>query len=511
MSELEVVGRVFSEDGTYRPSELVFTLIEGRSVALGEIVCIRHPTVSGAYVFYQVVDVPLRRKVKVYEEDLIRANRPVEDPERNYPRARATQIGYVDPETNEVKPLLEHVRPLCEVYRPTPEMVECLLRPRGDRIYVSVGKIYPKLENELYLDLGILLRQGLLIIGGVGTGKTTTMITLLITLLEECVRHGLRPHLLIVDKDGEYGCGELKEAAELAGGYVYVPVSEVGFVETYTNPDALHRRLVEVTGIHPSSKLARELKSAVQKLFASGNVVKLDEELLRRLQDAVPHNVRGELRQRLERAREVLVSASAGVQYSIDDVLDLVSRSAVVHLDCSTAETWDQVLKVVSSLLDSMYARALQDKSFGCLVVIDEVHFYAPEKGMFRPASESLHERMRDILIGKIATTGARNGVVLFVTTQRLSLVAKTLSTQVGQNLIAHKVEDVDLERLKEIAGSELVEAIRLLPRGYALVKATANPIGRPMIVKLYPRARPLSTATTCLSRWARAERPSLT
>jgi len=502
MKSLEVVGRVFSEDGTYRPNELTFTLVEGKSITLGEIVCIEHPKLDNVYVFYQVIDIPLRRKVKVYEEDLVRANQPIEDPERNYPRAYAIQIGYIDPETNEVKPLLEHIRPLCEVYRPTPDMVENLLRPRSDRVYVSVGRIYPKLENELYLDLSVLLRQGLLIIGGVGTGKTTTMITMIVTLLEECVKSGLRPHLLIIDKDGEYGCEELKSIAELAGGYVYIPIDKIGFVETFTNPDALHRRLLEVMGVHPSSRLARELKSTIQQVFVNSRVVKLSEEFFEEILNRVPPNLKSELRGRLKVAKEVLLETSSVIEYSIDDVIELISTNAVVHVDCSSAETWDQVLRVVASLLDDIYMRALQDKSFGCLIVIDEVHFYAPEKGMFRPASEVLHERMRNTLIGKIATTGARNGVVLFVTTQRLSLVAKTLSTQVGQNLIVHRVEDVDLERLKEIAGSELVDAIRLLPRGYALVKATANPMGRPMIVRMYPKAKPLSTATTCLSRW---------
>jgi len=502
MERLEVVGRVFSEDGTYRPNELTFTLIEGRSITLGEIVCIKHPKLENTYVFYQVIDIPLRRKVKVYEEDLVRVNQPIEDPERNYPRAYAIQIGYIDPSSNEVKPLLEHIKPLCEVYRPTPQMIEKLLRPRSDRVYVSVGKIYPKLENELYLDLNVLLRQGLLIIGGVGTGKTTTMITMIITVLEECIKNNLKPHLLIIDKDGEYGCEELKSTAELAGGYICIPVDKVGFVETFTNPDALHKRLLEVTGIHPSSKLARELKSIVQQIFVNNRVVKLSEELFQEIMSKVHPGLKNELRGRLKVAKEVLLEISPTIEYSIDDVIELISNKAVVHIDCSTAETWDQVLRVIASLLDSIYVRALQDKSFGCLIVIDEVHFYAPEKGMFKPASEALHERMRNTLIGKIATTGARNGVVLFVTTQRLSLVAKTLSTQVGQNLIVHRVEDVDLERLKEIAGSELVGAIRLLPRGYALVKATANPMGRPMIVKMYPKARPLSTATTCLSRW---------
>lgn len=502
MKRLEVIGRVFSEGGTYRPNELTFTLIEDRGITLGEIVCIKHPKLDDVYVFYQVIDIPLKRKVKVYEEDLVRVNQPIEDPERNYPRAYAIQIGYIDPETNEVKPLLEHIRPLCEVYRPTPNMVEKLLRPRSDRVYVSVGRIYPKLENELYLDLSVLLRQGLLIIGGVGTGKTTTMITMIITLLEECVKSELKPHLLIIDKDGEYGCEELKSIAKLAGGYVYIPIDNIGFIETYTNPETLHRRLLEVMGVHPSSRLARELKSTIQQIFVNSRVVKLSEDLFDEILGRIPINLKSELRGRLNVVREVLLEASSTIEYFIDDVIELISNNAVVHIDCSSAETWNQVLKVVASLLDNIYTRALQDKSFGCLIVIDEVHFYAPEKGMFRPASEALHERMRNTLIGKIATTGARNGVVLFVTTQRLSLVAKTLSTQVGQNLIVHRVEDVDLERLKEIAGSELVDAIRLLPRGYALVKATANPIGRPMIVRVHPKAKPLSTATTCLSRW---------
>ena len=183
------------------------------------------------------------------------------------------------------------------------------------------------------------------------------------------------------------------------------------------------------------------------------------------------------------------------------DIVNMLKEKTIVHIDCSKAESWTEVVYKLASLFNYLYDEALKDKNFGCLLVIDEAHFYVPERGTFSPAGDA-HKFMEDVLVGKIATTGARNGIVVFATTQRLSLVKKTFSTQIGQNLIAHKVEDVDLERLKEIAGPTLAEVVRILPRGYALIKATANPLKRPMIVKIEKLASPLSSTTTCLDRW---------
>jgi len=89
------IGYVYSENGLYEPDIISFTVELGARVEIGDIVCIEHPSRSGMPVFYQVFEVPVRRKARDYEEGLARAGKPLVDEARNYPRARAKQIGYV--------------------------------------------------------------------------------------------------------------------------------------------------------------------------------------------------------------------------------------------------------------------------------------------------------------------------------------------------------------------------------------------------------------------------------
>jgi len=101
-----------------------------------------------------------------------------------------------------------------------------------------------------------------------------------------------------------------------------------------------------------------------------------------------------------------------------------------------------------------------------------------------------------------IATTGPRNGMPLFIATQRLSEVDKFISTQMGQNIFAFRVEDVDLERLRSIMGSDIAYSARLLPRGYCIYKGHALKIQRPVICVVDKEADVASVGKDLLTRW---------
>ncbi len=500
LTELEVIGRIYSEGGIYTPDKIEFTLISGRKVELGEIVCIKHPRFSEKYVFYQVIDIPVRRRAKFYEEDLIRMGRYVEDPEKNYPRAIAQQIGYLD-ENDEVSMLLEHIKPMSEVYRPTTSLLMRLLKPKSTYT-IQVGKIYPQLSLPLYLDLRLLLRQGLLVIGGVGTGKTTTMITVIISILEVMKENGITPHILIIDKDGEYACKELIALAEELGGFENVKVENVK-PQVALSAENFYRKAISILGFTPQSKEGRAIKEAAFQARERGEKLIFNYETLHRIVNeyVMSLSIKQVVLSKLNRIKDKLEEEDEG-KIDVEEFLNIVREKAVVILDCSTAPDWNIVLSVVSAILERVYDEALTNKDFGLIIVIDEVHFYSPQKGTFEIGEAHLYDTLEKVLKAKIATTGARNGITLFVSTQRLANVDKTLSTQVGQNIIAHRVEDVDLERLKEIVGSELISQIKLLPRGYAYVKSSATKIRRPLIVKIEPKGYPLSTERTCLYRW---------
>jgi len=80
--------------------------------------------------------------------------------------------------------------------------------------------------------------------------------------------------------------------------------------------------------------------------------------------------------------------------------------------------------------------------------------------------------------------------------------VDKFISTQMGQNIFAFRVEDVDLERLRSIVGSDIAYAARLLPRGHCIYKGHALKINRPVITVVEKIADVASVGKDLMTRW---------
>ncbi len=177
-----------------------------------------------------------------------------------------------------------------------------------------------------------------------------------------------------------------------------------------------------------------------------------------------------------------------------------LAGSGVVVLDLSRVTDWDATYVAMDGILRAAYWRALEDLDYGLLVAVDEAHLFAPEKGGVSLADSGVAKGLRDTF-RLISTTGPRNGVVPFVATQRPALVDKSVTTQLGQNVVAHRVEDVDLERVREMLGG-IADTLRLFPAGRAVVKATAAPLPRPMVVDVDAEVEPASTGRTALDRW---------
>ena len=502
------LGYVFSENGVYEPDEIVFTVELGARVEIGDIVCIEHPSKPGAPVFYQVFEVPLRRKARDYEEDLVRAGNPLIDESRNYPRARAKQIGYIEDvgkllsgkvTADELLMLIEHVKPLSEVYAPKHEVIEKLLEPSAPS--VEVGSIYPSWKHKLKLELPKLLRQGLLIVGGVGTGKTTTMLTLLIRIIRKIRELGGTPHILVIDKDGEYGSQELREAAGGKGNYTRIHVDEIDVLEFMSRDEYLRELLVNLGYYDRRTKAAKAIEVAVKNLHEESFTLTPDyvlEKILPEIQDV---KLRAEIRSRIVEWKKKFENQQLSMpKYDISDIVDLLKFKTVVHIDLSATRDFDHAFKVLTNILRKIYSEALVNERFGCIIAIDEAHLFCPEKGGITLAGDEAIRSLRDT-IHLIATTGPRNGVTPFIATQRPSLISKTITTQMGQNIIAHRVEDIDLARIEEIVGP-IARKVRVLPRGWAIVKALAAKIREPLIVRVEAETTPESTGKTAYDRF---------
>jgi len=499
------LGYVFSENGVYEPDEIVFTVELGARVEIGDIVCIQHPSKPGVPVFYQVLEVPLRRKARDYEEDLVRAGSPLIDESRNYPRAKAKQIGYIEDvgkllsgkaSVDELLMLIEHIKPLSEVYTPKTEVIEKLIEPSAPS--VEVGAIYPSWKHKLKLELPKLLRQGLLIVGGVGTGKTTTMLTLLIRIIRKIRELGGTPHILIIDKDGEYGSRELREAAGVPGNYVRIHVDDIKVLEYFSRGEYVRELLANLGYYDKRSKAAKAVEAAV-KSVREESLILTPKFVLEKIVPKISEiSVRAEVQRRVHDWKRKFEDQEA--IYEVSDIVSLLKTKTVVHIDLSATRDFDHAFKVLTNVLRKIYSEALLNESFGCIVAIDEAHLFCPEKGGITLASKDPTDSLRDT-IHLIATTGPRNGVTPFIATQRPSLISKTITTQMGQNIIAHRVEDIDLARIEEIVGP-IARKVRVLPRGWAIIKALAAKIREPLIIKVEAETYPESTGKTAYDRF---------
>ncbi|MEM2986329.1 MAG: hypothetical protein QXZ71_04655, partial [Candidatus Caldarchaeum sp.] len=183
-----------------------------------------------------------------------------------------------------------------------------------------------------------------------------------------------------------------------------------------------------------------------------------------------------------------------------EDVISLVSSNALVHMDFTDAQSWDEIINKTREALQACYLEARTNPAFGVIVVIDEAHNFVPQSIHEGAASREAYEYMIP-LMKLVATTGPRNGMPLFIATQRLSELDKFTSTQMGQNIFAFRVEDVDLERLRNIMGSDIAYTARYLPRGYCLYKGHALKIQRPVILSVEKMGDVASVGKDLLTR----------
>ncbi len=481
-----LVGYVMASEGRYPPERVEVTLARGATASRGEYLLVE---LGGRSVMLQVEDVYFWRPTSSYDEKLVRDGVIREDEERVIPKAVCSQVGYV--EAGELRPYLQPVPPLTPVYRPSERELSDFITPDGPSI--SIGTMYPT-PIPLRLDLRRLFRQGALIIGGIGTGKSTLMLTLMIRILQS-VRN---PHILLIDWDGEYDTPALAEAAERAGGYLRLTAPlRLARRAQMLSPTNAYNKIRQLSGRSSSEKVMRALYAVAKRLEEEGvQALEWSQEGLSRLLEGIEReDVRRE-------AEEIVAKALTPSQGGDIDILEAVRRNALVHVDMSGAQSWDEIVNAARDIVEECYREARSDPSFGVAVFIDEVHNFVPQSPSEGAASRQAYEQMIPVM-KLVATTGPRNGVPLFIATQRLSEADKFITTQMGQNIFAFRVEDVDLLRLREIVGSDIAYAARMLPRGYCIYKGHALRVQRPVIAVVEKLGDVASVGRDLLTRWS--------
>jgi len=156
---------------------------------------------------------------------------------------------------------------------------------------------------------------------------------------------------------------------------------------------------------------------------------------------------------------------------------------------------------VLTQVLKRIFHEALENSNFGCVIVLEEAMYYAPQWTQFSIGEKDTRSKLLSI-VKEIATNGGRNGIGLWIVTQRLATVDKTIVTQCANNIISHALEDIDKKRLQEIVGENFVELLGSLPQGEAIVKGTALKCKFPIWVKVEPELKPSSAKAPPMLRF---------
>jgi len=487
----QVIGHTFSVTGDYLPDHIVLVLKKGMELAKGELIYALHPK-GEAPVVYQVVKVYPHRRVREYEELLLKEGKVISDWEDSTVHAEAYQWGWID-EEGRLRALRYPLPPNTPIYKAGREVVTKFTKPEGSwRILLGTDL---SCDLDVELNLHYLIRQSCLICGAVGTGKTTTAISMVSrgASLEPPVR------FFIVDKDGEY--------VSLLDRFGPEKAVSIPWIRFFRPSDIGAEDFLSEFGWQKNWWASKVLVEALEILKSSGWML-TKRNIIRAVQsvdeEAMGFKKKGEFDDYKRQVANAVAYSRLIPEKDISplDPVELLKLYSIVVMDLSQGrDSWSQKHIVVSQVLKRIFSTALEDQSFGCIILLEEAMYYAPQRGLFEVGTPESRVRLLSV-IKEIATNGGRNGIGLWIVTQRLATVEKTVVTQCANNLICHALEDLDKQRLGEIVGGEFVNLIGELPPGEAIVKGTALRCRFPLWVKVLPELYPASASTTPLKRF---------
>ena len=486
------VGYTFSTSGDYNSTWITLILEKGCEIAKGDLAYLEHPK-NGLPVVYQITKVYSHKETRDYEAALLKEGSVIRDQERTTVRAMAYQWGLMDGEV--IRPLRYPLTPNTPVFKADPKIIEEFTKPSSEW-KVRLGKD-PSSGLDVELDLYYLIRQCCLICGGVGTGKTTTAIS----MIARAAQAKPPVKFLIVDKDGEYG--SLKD---IFG----EKVKRVPWSSFFRSDKIEHEDILSDFGWQRGWWTSKILMKAMSYLKNAGQPI-IKRNLIEAVSLVSNHGVgfrkpEADFEDYKKQVTEAIRFSKIipHEQVKALDPVYLLKQHRIVIVDLSSGPNgWTQKHIVLTQVLSRIFYEALENSGFGCVVVLEEAMYYAPQWTQFSIGDKETRGKLLSI-VKEIATNGGRNGIGLWIVTQRLATVDKTVITQCANNIISHALEDIDKKRLLEVVGDHFVELLGSLPQGEAIVEGTALKCRFPIWVKVEPELKPASAREPPMLRFQR-------
>ncbi len=484
------LGHTFSVSGDYGSTWITIVLERGCEAAKGDLAYVEHPK-NGLPVVYQITQIQSHKEWRDYEEALLKEGNVIRDEEMTTVRAKAYQWGWMD--QGVLRPLRYPLAPNTPVFKAGLEVVEEFTKP-SSKWKVLLGRD-PSSGLDVELDLYYLIRQGCLICGAVGTGKTTTAIS----VIARAARAEPPVKFFIVDKDGEYGSLEAVLEED---------VKRIPWPHFFRSDDLYPEDIMREFGWQKGWWTSKILMKAMGYLRNAGQPM-IKRSLLEAVEAVSEVSVgfskskadfEGYKRQAVEAVRFSRMIPNEHME-ALDPV-DLLRQHRIVVMDLSQGPNgWARKHVALTQVLTRIFYEALENSGFGCVVVLEEAMYYAPQWTQFSIGDKDSRGRLLSI-VKEIATNGGRNGIGLWIVTQRLATVDKTITTQCANNIVSHALEDIDKRRLQEIVGEQFVALLGSLPQGEAIVKGTALKCRFPLWVKVKPELKPASARASPMLRF---------
>ena len=369
------------------------------------------------------------------------------------------------------------------IFKADSDLIHSVLGLSGKDMYIG---LLDGTDITVQLSVNSLVQKHCSILAKTGSGKSYTAGVLLEEMLDRNIP------LLIIDPHSEYA--SLKDAASpKSGDFKKYGVSPKGYgsqVTIYTpanksiNPAAdevfrlngINLTVKELTAIFPDNYTSTHmgiLYEAVQKLKAEMETYTLDDIIFEVGNDK--SKAKWNVISLLEDIRETGILSTTPT--SIEELVQK-GKAAVIDLKGVSPDIQSMI---VARLCSTMFEARKVNRVPPGMLVIEEAHNFAPERGFSKTASSEI--------LRTIASEGRKFGLGMMVISQRPARIDKNVLSQCGTQIIMKVTNPNDLKSISkglEGVNSYVEEELKRLPPGVAML--VSNDIERPVLIDIRVR-----------------------
>ncbi len=369
------------------------------------------------------------------------------------------------------------------VYKADSDLIRSVLGLSGKDMYLG---LLDGTNITVQLSVNSHVQKHCSILAKTGSGKSYTAGVLLEEMLDRNIP------LLIIDPHSEYA--SLKEAASFdSGDFKKYGVSPKGYgsqVTIYTpankviNPAAdevfrlngTNLTIKELIAIFPDNYTSTHmgiLYEAVQKLKAEMETYTLDDIIFEVGNDK--SKAKWNVINLLEEIRETGILST-----NPTSIKELIQKGRAAVIDFKGVAPDIQSM-IVARLCTTMFEARKINRIPPGMLVIEEAHNFAPERGFSKTASSEI--------LRTIASEGRKFGLGLMVISQRPARIDKNVLSQCGTQIIMKVTNPNDLKSISkglEGVNSYVEEELKRLPPGVAML--VSNDIERPILIDIRVR-----------------------